>query len=162
MVSEKHKFQDTMEITYEEYFRNQYSNVVKLIKELQEKIGEERTSEIVRPLFERILVDWTRGEAERNPINSLEDFVAYDERSFTRTHTHEVKEITSTKYRYHVTECVLADVLREMDASRIGYDILCAADFSCAKAYHPRLELTRTNTLMQGGKYCDFTYHWEE
>ncbi len=151
-----------MEITYEQSFHNQYFNFVQLIRELQNKIGEERTSEIVRPLFERMQVDWTKGEAERNPIDALEDFAAYDERSFTSTHTHEVQELTSTKYRVHVAECILANVLREMEASEIGYDILCAADFACAKAYNPKLELTRTNTLMQGGPYCDFNYYWEE
>jgi len=162
MSSDNHKFQDTMEITVEEYNRNQYYNVVQLIREFQSKIGKEQTSEVVKPVFERMWVEWGKEEGKKSSINSLEDFADWDGRSFTQTHSHEVKELSSNKYLSHVTECVVAHVLRGMDAAEIGYDILCNADFACYRAVHPNLKLTRTMTLMQGDPYCDFLFTWEE
>jgi hypothetical protein len=158
MNSDKHKFQDKMEITVEEYYQNQYYNVVQLIKELQKKIGKKQTSEIVRPLFERMFVEWGKEEGKKNNINSLEAFVKYDGRAFTQTQSHEVKEQSSSRYLSHVTECILANILRNMDDSEIGYDILCNTDFECYPAMNPKLKLTRTMTLMQGDPHCDFLF----
>ena len=162
MGSSKHKFQDTFEISYEQYFHNQYSYVVKLIRELQDKLGEEKTHEIVYPLFERMFVDWAKKSVEDSPINSLGDYIEYDQRAFTKTHTIEIKEATSTKYLAHVTECVFAKVFRGMGASKIGHDFICATDYACTSAYNPKLKLTRTKTLMQGAPYCDFCYTWKD
>ena len=113
MSSTSHKFQDKMEITIEECYQNQYYNVVQLIRELQKKIGKNQTSEIVRPLFENMWVEWGKEEGKKNNIDSLKAFAKYDASSFTQTHSHEVKELTSTRYLSHVTECILAKVLRE-------------------------------------------------
>ena len=162
MSSTSHKFQDKMEITVEEYYQNQYYNVVQLIKELQKKIGKNQTKEIVRPLFEKMFVEWGKQEGKKNNINSLKAFADYDGSSFTQSHSHEVKELSSARYLSHVTECIMAKVLRDMDASEIGYDALCNADFACYEAMNPKLKLIRTKTLMQGDPYCDFLFTWEE
>ena len=41
------KWQDKIEVTYEEHMRNQYSGVIALAKELERTIGEEKTREIL-------------------------------------------------------------------------------------------------------------------
>jgi hypothetical protein len=109
-----------------------------------------------------MFVEWGKEEGKKNNINSLEAFVKYDGSAFTQTQSQEVKEQSSSRYLSHVTECILAKVLRDMDASEIGYDILCNADFECYPAMNPKLKLTRTMTLMQGDPYCDFLFTWED
>jgi len=49
-----------------------------------------------------------------------------------------------------------------MNAADLGYDICCHPDFELARAYHPKIRLKRTKTLMQGDGYWNHTYYWKE
>ena len=163
MSSDSHKFQDTFEITYEDYVNSLYSDLIQLIKELQTKQGKKQTNTIMKPFFVMNSIEWAKKEANNHPIESLADFVEYDNTAFQSNLTvSEVKEATENRYLSHVTECLIAKLFREMDASDIGYDYVCATDFTNAPHYNPKLNLTRKMTLMQGHPYCDFLYTWEE
>lgn len=36
--------------------------------------------------------------------------------------------------------------------------LVCTADFATAEGFGPDIELTRTQTIMQGATHCDFRY----
>jgi hypothetical protein len=40
----------------------------------------------------------------------------------------------------------------------LGFLLTCSADFKMADGYGADVELKRTQTIMQGAKYCDFRY----
>ena len=46
----------------------------------------------------------------------------------------------------------------EMGLGEIGHLLSCARDDKFIVGYAPDVELTRTTTIMQGGKCCDFRY----
>ena len=45
-----------------------------------------------------------------------------------------------------------------MGLGEIGHLLSCARDSYFIDGYDPRIALTRTSTIMQGGKRCDFRY----
>lgn len=48
----------------------------------------------------------------------------------------------------------------EKNAGDIGYLTICYGDSASAKAYHPKLKLRLTKTLMQGFDCCNHRYTW--
>jgi hypothetical protein len=36
--------------------------------------------------------------------------------------------------------------------------LVCSADFPLAEGFGPDIQLTRTQTIMQGASHCDFRY----
>jgi hypothetical protein len=49
-----------------------------------------------------------------------------------------------------------------MGLGEIGHLLSCARDSEFIAGYDPRVELTRTSTIMQGGKRCDFRYRMRD
>jgi hypothetical protein len=163
-----HKFQEKFELTYEQYFREVFGPIVHLARELERVLGREKAFEIIRKAGERYAVEWTRKQmAEKGPIKNFEDFKAFvkeEDKSQFWSHalTLTYAEETPKKIVYRITECLWAKTFKEMNAADLGYIMICHSDFATAQAYHPKIKLKRTKTLMQGDSYCDHTYYWEE
>lgn len=164
MSPDKHKFQDTIEISHEKNVRNQFGQLIQIAKDFEQELGKEKTYEIIRKNFERRRIEMGKQGAESNPIDSLEDFIALEKRAFEhRYHIYTYTDnVTFTDYHQHVTECILAKVFRDLDAADLGQNISCELDFVQTKAHNPKLTLTRNKTLMQRDDCCDFCYTWEE
>jgi hypothetical protein len=163
----KHKFQEKMEVTYEQYFQNRFRATVELAKAFEQALGRDRTFEIVRKWAEKHAVESVKNQVSKKPIRNFEDFrllVKEENKSpfwvHTLTLTH--PEETPKKLSYHVTECLWAKTFKEMNAIDLGYILCCRPDFAMARAYHPRIGLKRTKTLMQGHSHCNHTYYWKE
>jgi len=162
-----HKFQEKMELTYEQYFRDKYGGMVHFARELERILGREKAFEIIGKARERYVVELTRKEIVREPIKNFEDFKAIekDENAspfFSHVLTLTYTEETSKKLTLHVTECLWAKIFKEMNATDLGYIMFCHPDFAYAQACHPKIKMRRTRTLMQGHSYCNHTYYWEE
>ena len=71
-------------------------------------------------------------------------------------------EETPVKLSSHTTECLWAKTFKEMNATELGYILICRPDFAKARACHPKIRLKRTKTLMQGDSYCNHTWYWKE
>ncbi len=74
---------------------------------------------------------------------------------------YEVIEKSDEVYEMKVTECLWAKTFRDKNAADIGYATVCHGDFTEATAYHPKLKLKRTKTLMQGHDCCNHRWTWE-
>ncbi len=61
-------------------------------------------------------------------------------------------------YDYDVHRCRYAEMYHAMGLGEIGHLLSCERDAVFIVGYDPRIELTRTTTLMQGGPRCDFRY----
>jgi hypothetical protein len=48
-----------------------------------------------------------------------------------------------------------------MGLGEIGHLLSCQRDGTFCQGYDERLELTRTQTIMQGASHCDFRYVYE-
>lgn len=164
-----HKFQEKMELTYEQYFHALYDGMVQLAREIERVLGRERAFEIIGKAREKAAVESVKKQiAKRGPINNFEDFKAFMKKeqrsnpmsSYTGTATY--PEETPKKWVAHATECIIAKTFKDLDATDLGYIMCCHTDFAAARAYHPKIKLRRTKTLMQGDNCCDHTFCWEE
>ena len=74
----------------------------------------------------------------------------------------EVRERTDDTYRFDVVRCRYAEMYREMGLGHIGHLLSCNRDFVFSEGYDPNLKLDRPQTIMQGGKCCNFNYRYEK
>jgi hypothetical protein len=72
----------------------------------------------------------------------------------------EVRERTETTYAFDVVRCRYAEMYRAMGLGHIGHLLSCNRDFVFSEGYDPNLRLDRPQTIMQGGKCCNFRYRY--
>ena len=162
------KFQEEIELTYEQYFHTRYGGMIQLAGELERVLGREKASEIIGKTCERGTVESTKKLiAEKGPIESFEDFTALLKEKlgspfWSHALTCTYPEETTKKIALHVTECLWAKTFREMNSTDLGYIMVCHPDFAMVQAFHPKIKLRRTKTLMQGDNCCDRIYYWKE
>ena len=65
---------------------------------------------------------------------------------------------TSEAFEFNVTGCRYAEFYKELGELELGSLLSCGHDFAQAQGLSPDLELTRTQTIMQGAGHCDFRY----
>jgi hypothetical protein len=70
----------------------------------------------------------------------------------------EVLQVDTEHYDYDVKRCSYAEMYHAMGLGEIGHLLSCARDSHFVAGYDPRIHLTRTTTIMQGGGRCDFRY----
>jgi len=162
-------FQNKMDITVYEHFKDKSSKLVSLIHELERVLGKDKAHEIVS--------DW----AEKNAVNDVQTVVMSLDRqiesfddvklllrqwvdALNKDNMEIVKitEETSTKSICIVTECIYAKVFNDLDAADIGYLLHCKQDFPATPAIHPNIKLRRSKTRMEEHDCCDFEYYWED
>ena len=74
----------------------------------------------------------------------------------------DVIEESDDKLAYNVTRCRYAEMYKSMGLGEIGHLLSCQRDGTFCQGYDERLELTRTQTIMQGASHCDFRYRWRD
>ncbi len=74
----------------------------------------------------------------------------------------EVRDKTDTTFAFDVVRCRYAEMYRDMGLGEIGHLLSCQRDGTFCEGYDPKLKLTRTHTIMQGAKSCDFRYRYED
>lgn len=62
------------------------------------------------------------------------------------------------KLEFNVTKCRYAEMYKEMGLGEIGHVLSCNRDGQFCTGYNPKMELERTQTIMQGASHCDFRY----
>jgi L-2-amino-thiazoline-4-carboxylic acid hydrolase len=134
--------------------------LVPLIKALQVELGEERVNALVRStlgdLYRRYGEEfWQRKTANdlgRNIASAFVTFAREDALDYT------VVKQSQDACDIDVTGCRYAEFYRALGEPELGFLLVCCADFSMAKGFGPDIELTRTQTIMQGASHCDFRY----
>lgn len=161
-----HKFQERMEITYEEFFRNVLRGKVQLARELEQALGHKKAFEIIGEAQKKMALSWVKRMKEQHSIESFEDFATIMKKVIQnpmrqQTTTLTIQKETPEKLAFTTTECLRARIFEEMEATDLGYLMFCHQDIAAAKAFHPKIKLTRTKNLMQGDEYCNHTYYWD-
>ncbi|MBC7282201.1 L-2-amino-thiazoline-4-carboxylic acid hydrolase [Hoeflea sp.] len=70
----------------------------------------------------------------------------------------EVLEKAPERLDFNVTRCRYSEVYKEMGLGDIGHLLSCNRDGDFCIGYNPKMELTRTQTIMKGASHCDFRY----
>jgi hypothetical protein len=149
-----------MDVPLIEQVRIQAQVLVPLVKALQAELGEERANAIVRKaigdLYRKYGEKWWRSQGARDlgekVASAFEMFAAGDALEY------EVIKQTPEAFEANVTQCRYARFYHKIGAPELGFLLTCGADYSHAEGFGGNVELTRTQTIMQGASHCDFRY----
>jgi hypothetical protein len=165
-IDEKPK--SMFKISYEDYFRNRFNGITEIIKTLTPIMDEIQALNKIKELYiEKSKNLVKRLLKNKKPITNFEEFKEiYKEQLSSEFMQHclqfTITEDTPNKLTFKFTKCLWAKTFLETNEPGIGYAMCCYPDYEMVKAFHPKLKLIRTKTLMQGNTCCESTYTWEE
>jgi len=67
-------------------------------------------------------------------------------------------EATQGALDFDVTRCAFADMYRELGLTELGPILSCHRDGNFSKGFNADIEMSRTQTIMQGATHCDFRF----
>jgi L-2-amino-thiazoline-4-carboxylic acid hydrolase len=70
----------------------------------------------------------------------------------------EVLEQTPVRLSFNVTRCRYAEMYHALGLPELGAGLSCQRDYALAQGFNPAIELTRTQTIMEGAPFCDFRF----
>ncbi|MGC9419141.1 MAG: L-2-amino-thiazoline-4-carboxylic acid hydrolase [Rhodovulum sp.] len=131
---------------------------------ISERSGKAEAEAVIGETCSRSAIEQGKHLAEdlgRAP--DLEDFAAILP-NWTREDALEIEPIETSADRmdFNVTRCRYAEMYREMGLGEIGHLLSCNRDGDFCIGYNPEIELTRTQTIMQGASHCDFRYRMKK
>lgn len=149
-----------MDIPLIEQIKIQAQVLVPLVKTLQAELGEDRANAIVRKalgeLYRRYGEKWWRTQGARSLGEKMASafgmFAAGDALDY------EVVKQAPDAFEVNVTQCRYAKFYYEIGAPELGFLLTCSADLAMTEGFGADVQLTRTQTIMQGASHCDFRY----
>ena len=149
-----------MKIPLIEQVKIQAQVLVPLVKALQAELGEAPANAIVRKALDNLYrmygERWwqaqTGADAGAKLASSFESFAAGGALDY------EIVKRTPDAVDVNVTGCRYAQFYQEMGVPELGFLLVCSADFTMTEGFGGKVELTRTQTIMQGASHCDFRY----
>lgn len=63
---------------------------------------------------------------------------------------------------YNVKRCRFAEFFKALGEPELGTILMCDFDYYIAEIGAPVVELTRTQTIMEGADHCDFCYRFKK
>jgi len=149
-----------MSISVIEQAKIQAQVLVPLVKALQAELGEARANAIVRKalgeLYRRHGEEFRRAKQETD----LGTIMASAFATYARDDAldYEVRARSQDRFAIDVTRCRYAEFYKELGEPELGFLLVCTADFAVSEGLGADIELTRTQTIMQGAPHCDFRY----
>jgi hypothetical protein len=134
-----------------------------VIEALGAEFGRDRVIEIVGRVIEEIARRQGRGVAEQMGGSGLAQFVASKE-PWRRGGALEIveQEPTERRYDFDVIRCRYAEMYQALGIPELGKVLSCGRDGAFGEGFNPAMELTRTQTIMDGAPRCDFRYRLEK
>lgn len=164
-VHYEHKFQTASNYTYEQLFNFTFKSwYIRYMKGLEAEIGKEKFLEVLKKvgwtLYEESTKRNFRDLKKRDVESLIDNFWAPMQKNRLWSHAIPVEIIKKqpSEGRVKMAECLVAKTFQEADATDIGYAAICHADFAVAKAFNPKINLTRNKCLMRGDDCCLFEY----
>lgn len=136
---------------------------VPLIKGYIDALGREKALEVAEQVVKnlamesgKILAAFSGGNSMMHLQKALPMFGMGGALEF------EVVETSDTKAGVNVTRCKYAEMYREHGLEDFGFLLSCGRDFALMEGFNPEIEFTRTQTIMEGAKFCDFRFEIEK
>jgi predicted ArsR family transcriptional regulator len=149
-----------MAVTLLEQRQIEANVLVPMIKAFQAEFGVERANAIAR----KVITELARKHGESiaaaqgagNPIEHMASGLS----RFSAGGALEVEEVERThdSYAFNITHCGYAEFYKKMEVLELGFLLSCSRDFALTEGMSPDLQLTRTQTIMQGASHCDFRF----
>jgi hypothetical protein len=149
-----------MDIPVIEQAKIQAQILVPLVKALQAELGEERANEVVRHALGDIYRRFGEQFRKAKPEPNVGKFMTSAFRTYARDGAldYELVEQSEDAFAIDVKGCRYAEFYKALGEPELGFLLVCTAVFPTAEGFGADIELTRTQTIMQGASHCDFRY----
>jgi len=131
-----------------------------LYEEMKAAFGEAAAQGVIERAVKTAAIESGRQFAAAAPDGpSIENFAAIQP-LWTREDALRVEPLAqdAEHLEFNVTRCRYAEMYHAMGLGEIGHLLSCNRDGTFIEGYDPRIEMTRTQTIMQGASHCDFRY----
>lgn len=130
-----------------------------VIDALGAAFGREQVIEIVRDAIMRIAHEQGAALAENMGGNAIQQ-LADSQRFWTQGNALELEVLVqdTDSFEFNVTRCRYAELYQQLGIPELGAVLSCNRDAALIEGFNPAIELTRTQTIMDGAPYCDFRY----
>ena len=130
-----------------------------VLEALGREFGRERVLEIAREAIAQVARSHGAELHERAGGNSLNDFVQLLP-TWEKDGGIEIRidEQSDDRLSFDVVRCRFAEMYRELGIPELGALLSCNRDFAMIQGFNPGVELTRTQTIMEGASHCDFRF----
>ena len=133
--------------------------VAPLLEAFAAEVGNERALEIVQQVILQIAREQGRQLAQQAVGCSLAHFaIALEAWKKGDAMAMEVLEQNEQRLAFNVTRCGYADMYCQLGLAELGKILSCGRDFALIEGFNPEINLTRTQTILDGAPYCDFRY----
>lgn len=132
--------------------------LIPVVKAMQAELGEECAKEVVRNALDEV------ARQNRQAVNSMLKGTPVEKMAaslpIAAANALDVEELSRTPeaFEFNVTGCRYAEFYKQLGEAELGFLFSCGGDWAMAEGLSPDLELTRTQTIMQGAPHCDFRY----
>lgn len=135
---------------------------VPIIRAFIEEFGREKTLRILGKVIEELAFKAGKDIARMIGGNDIQHMLDKLFPVFSKGGgiEYEIVEQTPTRTMVHIKRCKYAEKYRELGVEEFGYHISCARDFALFAGFNPEIKYTRTQTIMEGGDYCDFCFDY--
>jgi L-2-amino-thiazoline-4-carboxylic acid hydrolase len=134
--------------------------LVPLVKALQAELGEQRANHLVRKVLGEVYRRYGEEFWRAKKETDLGKVMTSAFTTFAREDAldYRVIEQSQDAFEIDVMGCRYAEFYKELGEPELGFLLVCSADFSTIEGFGPDIQLTRTQTIMQGAGHCDFRY----
>jgi hypothetical protein len=134
---------------------DKYKDIVVLLKNLRKYLPEDKIKKLISESREEVL----KKEFENCKDNDFETFKKDirkpENQLYKKGLDYKIILDNKNKIKAKVTYCAWVDTFKKLNATDLGYLLVCEQDFKACEIFNPKIKLQRTKTLMQGDKYCD-------
>jgi hypothetical protein len=99
-------------------------------------------------------------EIEGSPKNKWHEITETIEPPYIDDIEIEMLQDNSESLELNVTGCRIAEYFQDLGELELGAVLNCESDNHVADIGAPEVTFTRTQTIMGGGKFCDFRYQF--
>ncbi|MBU0725296.1 MAG: L-2-amino-thiazoline-4-carboxylic acid hydrolase [Alphaproteobacteria bacterium] len=141
------------------------AGIVKPIYEtLERELGVEQAQALIGAAIRQAALDSGQAfAAEETAGTSLESFAVLFERwKEGGAYDFELLQQTPEHFDFNIRRCAYAEMYKDMGLGHIGHLLSCQRDGALCEGYDPKIEMTRTQTVMQGASHCDFRFRYVE
>ncbi len=153
-----------MDVPLIEQAKIQARVLVPLVRALQAELGEERANALVRKSLGALYRQYGEAWWLAQGTNKFDEKLATAFEKFAAGGAldYQVVKQTATTFELNVTACRYAKFYQELGAPELGFLLTCSSDFPFAEGFGSDVQLTRTQTIMQGADHCDFRYRLKQ
>jgi len=158
--AQKHKYTEVVGMSAEDVWKFVYEYLLPILIGMGSSLGRVRLLDLIEKAQAENyaqLVNSLAGNYPGRDLRSLakliQDFMTGTP-IYQKAFSFEVIELTDKVYETKYTMCLPAKILREMNAADIGFVLECAPAAALAKAFNPKITLTRPKNLMKGDSVC--------